>query len=214
MARSRNVAPLDRFSAFSDGVFAIAITILVLELPVPLGAPHLGRTLLEEWPDFLGYFISFAYIGGVWVEHAWLTRLMKAADAASYAMNLLLLLSVALLPFSTRLMVGYLNEPQVGLAVLIYGLTVLLASTTLSFLMMYVAAEPSLVLDEVSDSELRAIYPQRWVSIGVNAAALGLAFIAPYVAVALYLLQTLLLLIGPLSGFRLRRRSTAGTRQP
>ncbi len=62
--------PLDRFNAFSDGVFAIVITLLVLELPVPPeGAPVLPA-LAESWSDFLGYAISFAFVGGIWLSHA------------------------------------------------------------------------------------------------------------------------------------------------
>jgi uncharacterized membrane protein len=66
--------PLDRFNAFSDGVFAIVITLLVIELPVPPeGAPVLSA-LAASWPDFLGYAISFAFVGGIWLSHAGLTK--------------------------------------------------------------------------------------------------------------------------------------------
>jgi hypothetical protein len=68
--RRATILPLDRFSAFSDGVFAIAITILVLEITVPPLSEPLLPALKELWPDFLGYFISFAYIGGIWISHA------------------------------------------------------------------------------------------------------------------------------------------------
>jgi len=96
------ILPLDRFNAFSDGVFAIAITILVLELTVPPLSVPLPEALQELWPDFLGYFISFFYIGGIWISHSRLTCLMKKGDSISYGLNLLLLLFVALLPFMTR----------------------------------------------------------------------------------------------------------------
>ena len=92
---------LDRFSAFSDGVFAIAITLLVLELPKPPETVPLVPALLEAWPDFLGYIMSFAFIGGIWLTHSGLTRFMKSGGALANAANLLLLLFVALLPFTT-----------------------------------------------------------------------------------------------------------------
>ncbi len=199
-------APLDRFNAFSDGVLAIVITLLVLELPVPpVDAPIL-KTLAEDWPDFLGYFISFAFIGGVWIAHSRLTRVMKTADTAAYGTNLLMLLFVGMLPFATNVMVTHLSQPDVKAAVVIYGLNVLLASVTLSLLMIYVAGEPRLLVDDVADDLLRVITRQRWVSIGVNFIALFVAIVAPMVAVGLYLIQTLLLLLGPLFGLRLRRR--------
>jgi uncharacterized membrane protein len=195
---------LDRFSAFSDGVFAIAITLLVLELPVPPVDVPLGPALLEAWPDFLGYIMSFAYIGGIWLTHAGLTRLMKHGDTVANGLNLLLLLLIALIPFSTSLMVTHLPTPQVGVAVFLYGINVLFASLTLSLLIRYIAHGPTLVADDIADEQLRRITKQRWVSIGVNSVAVALALIAPFIAVALYLIQTVLLLLFPLVGMRRR----------
>jgi uncharacterized membrane protein len=81
----RDLVGLDRFTAFSDGVYAIAITLLVLELTVPEGPDRLFVTLIEQWPEFLGYLISFAFIGGSWLTHARMSRMMKSADARSRA---------------------------------------------------------------------------------------------------------------------------------
>jgi len=195
---------LDRFSAFSDGVFAIAITLLVLELPVPPADESLVPALLEAWPDFLGYIMSFAFIGGIWLTHSGLTRLMKRGDTVANGINLLLLLFVAILPFSTSVMVTHLPTAEVGVAVLLYGINVLLASLTLSLLIRYIAHEPSLVADDIADENLRRIFKQRWISIGVNSIAVVLALIAPFIAVALYLIQTVLLLLFPLVGMRWR----------
>jgi len=79
--------PTGRLEAFSDGVFAIAITLLVLELHVPTGHEALLRGLEHEWPRYLGYFVSFAFIGGVWIAHSNLTRFIKAADADLLRLN-------------------------------------------------------------------------------------------------------------------------------
>ena len=193
---------LDRFSAFSDGVFAIAITLLVLELPVPSADVPLVPALLEAWPEFLGYIMSFAFIGGIWLTHSGLTRLMKHGDTVANGINLLLLLFVAILPFSTSVMVTHLPTAEVGVAVLLYGINVLLASLTLSLLIRYIAREPSLVADDIADENLQRIFKQRWISIGVNSIAVVLALIAPFIAVALYLIQTVLLLLFPLVGMR------------
>jgi len=184
---------LDRFNAFSDGVFAIAITLLVLELPVPPVDVATLPALKESWPEFLGYLISFAFIGGIWLVHSTLTKMMKRGDSVAYGINLILLLFVALLPFSTSLMVTHMSAPDVGAAVVFYGLNVLLASVTLSLLMFYVAREPALVVDQIADERLRLLYRERWVVIGVNVFALATAFVAPLVAVGLYLVSTVLL---------------------
>lgn len=202
------ILPLDRFNAFSDGVLAIAITILVLELAVPSLSEPLLPALRELWPDFLGYFMSFFYIGGIWISHASLTQLMKRGDSVAYGLNLLMLLFVALLPFTTKLMVAHVPEPDVAIAAIIYGLNVLAASLALSLLMVYVAREPHLAVDELADDALKRIYRQRWIAIGVGTFAVILAFVAPRAAVALYLLVAVLFLVLPLLGMvRARRRA-------
>jgi uncharacterized membrane protein len=195
---------LDRFGAFSDGVYAIAITLLVLELTVPEGPEPLVRTLAEQWPEFLGYLISFAFIGGSWLTHARMTRLMQRADTVAAGLNLIILILIGLLPFTTSLMVTHLNGPEVGTAVLIYGLNVLVASVALSLLLVYLGRERWLLVDDLADDILAAIVRARWIAIGVNVAAVAVALALPLVAVGLYLLMTLLVLLVPL--LRLRRR--------
>src|SRR5262245_6258911 len=161
--REPGFLPLDRFIAFSDGVFAIAITLLVLELPVPPNNVPLLPALLAQWPEFLGYFISFAFIGGIWIAHAELTKLMKCGDVVAYGINLLVLLFAALLPFTTRLMVTHLTGSEVVIAVFLYDMNLLLDAVTLSFLMFYVAREPALLVDDIADATLKRIYRQRRV---------------------------------------------------
>ena len=68
--------PLDRFQGFTDGVLAIVITLLVLELSVPAVEERLLPALAEDWHEFLGYVISFVFVGGIWVAHAGMTKLM------------------------------------------------------------------------------------------------------------------------------------------
>ena len=84
--------------------------------------------LAEQWHEFLGYLISFVFIGGIWVSHAGMTKLMRHADTLAYGIDLLMLLFVGVLPFSTNLMVTHLSGPDVEAAVVIYGVNVLLAS--------------------------------------------------------------------------------------
>jgi len=205
-SRAADVMPLDRFNAFTDGVFAIAITLLVLELTVPAGEGRLLPALAEQWPEFLGYLISFAFIGGIWFSHAGMTKLMRHADGLAYGIDLLMLLFVGLLPFSTSLMVTHLSGPNVAAAVVIYGVNVLLASLTLSLLMFYIASERSLVVDGVADEALAAKVRQRWVVIALNVAAIAIAIVVPLAAVGLYLITTVLALALPLIDLRRRRR--------
>jgi uncharacterized membrane protein len=205
MSRTADVLPLDRFTAFTDGVFAIAITLLVLELSVPTLGARLLPALAEQWHEFLGYLISFVFIGGIWVSHAGMTKLMRHADTLAYGLDLLMLLFVGVLPFSTNLMVTHLSGPDVETAVVIYGVNVLLASLALSLLMFYIASERSLVVDGVADETLEAKVRQRWIVIALNVAAIALAFVAPLIAVGVYLVMTVLALALPLIHLRRRR---------
>ena len=69
--------PIDRFNAFTDGVLAIVITLLVLELSVPAVEDRMLPALAEDWHEFLGYVISFVFVGGLWVGHSGMTKLMR-----------------------------------------------------------------------------------------------------------------------------------------
>jgi len=201
VAEAADVFPsLDRFNGFSDGVFAIAITLLVLELPLPGASVTVWPALVGSWRDFLAYLISFAFIGGIWLSHTTLTKVMRRGDIATYSMNLILLLFVAILPFSTRLMATHLGTESIRIGVVIYGLNVLLASFVLSLIMLYVTRQPDLVTNEIADEQLRKIDQQRWIVTGVDVLALAVAFVAPKIAVGFYVIGTLLALVLPLFG--------------
>src|SRR4051812_37101922 len=101
-----------RLEAFSDGVFAIAITLLVLEIRVP--SPRSGHTLAHEllhlWPSYFAYVVSFVTIGIIWVNHHAVIAAAKAADRRLLFRNLLLLLIVAFIPFPTAVLAEFLRE--------------------------------------------------------------------------------------------------------
>jgi uncharacterized membrane protein len=134
---------------------------------------------------------------------------MKRGDSIAYSLNLLMLLFVALLPFMTRLMVTRLSTPDISIATFIYGLNVLIASLMLSLLIFYIARQPQLLIDKLSDETLKRIYRQRWIAIGVGAFAVILALVAPFVAVVIYLVVAVLFLVLPLLGIRRARRNAA-----
>jgi TMEM175 potassium channel family protein len=206
--RAHLLPTLDRFNAFSDGVFAIAITLLVLDLPVPPEHQSAWPALVHEWHEFLGYLISFVFIGSIWLTHAGMSRVMRKGDSISFGLNLLVLLFVALLPFSTRLMVTHIGAPDVRVGVLVYGFNVLLASLMLSLLMFYVAQEPALLVDRIADDDLKRLFRQRWSTLGVTAFAIVVALVAPLAAVALYLVSTAIGLALPLVALRRHRHKT------
>jgi uncharacterized membrane protein len=196
--------PLERFNAFSDGVFAIVITLLVLELPVPPLGDSVAEGLAEAWPDFLGYFISFAFVGGIWLSHAGLTRLMKRGDDVSFRLNLVMLLFVSLLPFTTKVMVAHMKAPDARLAVALYGLNVLIASGLLSGLMWYAARDRHLVVDDLADDKLKQASHQRWSALILGGVGVILALVAPLVAVVIYIIVAAMFIVQPLVQARRR----------
>lgn len=103
-----------RVEAFSDGVFAIAITLLILEIQVPPHTPHggLGAALVGLWPSYLAFLASFMTIGVMWLNHHRLFTLISKNDDGLIAFNLLLLLGITWLPFPTALLAEHLHGPH------------------------------------------------------------------------------------------------------
>ena len=114
-----------RLEAFSDGVFAVAITLLALDLTVagPEGHGSLADQLHDKWPAFLAYLISFFMIGIIWVNHHVLVRQITKVDRTLLFLNLVLLLFVVLIPFSTAIVADYFSRHDwnTQVAMMIYG---------------------------------------------------------------------------------------------
>jgi uncharacterized membrane protein len=173
-------------------------------VPAQLAVPSLAAPLLpalrELWPEMLGYFMSFAFRGGIWISHSRLTRPMIRGDSVAYGLNLLMLLFVCLLPFTTRVMVTHVYGPDISSAVIIYGLNVLCASFALNLLMFYVARQRHLVVDDVSDEVVKGMYRRRWSVLGLCTFGVIVAFVAPLAGVILYLVTAVVFLLLPLIG--------------
>ena len=113
-----------RVEAFSDGVIAVAITLLVLDLHTSASSPEpLLDQLKGEWPAFLAYLLSFFVIGTIWVNHHLLFDAMVRVDRVTLALNLLLLLFVCTIPFSTSQLADFVVEggQNAQVAVIVYG---------------------------------------------------------------------------------------------
>src|SRR5262249_15953312 len=119
-----------RTEAFSDGVFAIAITLLVLDLHVPLRElDSLTKGILHEWPSYLAYVTSFTAIGGVWLAHHGIFPRLRAVNDQVMRLNLLVLMMASFLPFPTRLVAeGIRNEDAARVAVIFYGISLFAVS--------------------------------------------------------------------------------------
>jgi uncharacterized membrane protein len=193
-----------RLEAFSDGVFAIAITLLVLEISVPEGSEDdLLTAVLQQWPSYLAYVVSFATIGVTWLEHNAITDYMEYADAMVVRVNLLLLLLVSFLPFPTRLVaenIGHRDAERV--AATIYGLNLLLIAVLMFVLWRYVVSEGHVRAD-VGDEEIAVATRRLTPGFAGYVGLLVLGLFFPTIAVIGYLGVALFLLI-PFSAFRRR----------
>lgn len=192
MERVPDELPLGRLEAFSDGVFAIAITLLVLELGVSAEAgDHMLRAILDEWPSYLAYLTSFMTIGVIWLQHSAITGALRAADSTLYRLNLLVLLLVSFIPFPTKLVSEFIDDYDAErIAVVFYGLTLLVLALALTAFVRYAAENPRLVRDEVAAENVEAalVHQPDFLFYGIGI-AVGLFF--PRIGVALFLLTAL-----------------------
>jgi uncharacterized membrane protein len=196
MASARDELPLGRLEALSDGVFAIAITLLVLELAVDPGAADRPlRAILDEWPSYLAYVTSFLTIGVVWMVHSRITSALRAADGTLYRLNLLVLLLASFLPFPTKLVSDFVDEEDAErVAVVFYGLALLALAVSLTLLIRYAFGQRELLKEHIEESVAAeaARYRPSYLYYG---GAIAIGFLLPFVAVGLYLAIALYLAV-------------------
>ena len=183
-----------RTEAFSDGVFAIAITLLVLEIGIPASEfDDLWGAILHEWPAYLGYATSFLTIGGLWLAHHGIFRRLRFANNLVMRINVLLLMVVAFLPYPTKLVAEAIRDQSAErTAAIFYGACLLAIALLYSALWAAVARDRELLKPEVTDDEVNAILLASSPSIGFYAATIGLAIVAPRVAAFAYLVIAVL----------------------
>jgi len=177
-----------RLEAFSDGVFAIAVTLLVLDITVSAsGGHHLLRSLVDLGPSYLAYATSFSTIGAAWLGHNAITEYLDRTDAAFVRLNLLLLLVVSFLPFPTRLFAEYIgHDSPERVAVTFYGCCLLLASVLLLVLWRY-AVRAGLVRPDAADEEIQLLTQRLTPGLASYLVLIAAGFFVPIVAVIGYL---------------------------
>ena len=194
-----------RLEAFSDGIFAFAITLLVLDLAVPVtrtSEQHLLDALGDQWPGYLGYVVSFSTVGALWLGHNAITDYLDRADTTLLRLNLLLLFFVSFLPFSTRLLSEYIRTDRAErVAVTFYGLTLLIAGALL-FLFWQYALHARLVRPDAGDEEITLLTHRLAPGLGAYALLIIVGLFRPVAAVVGYLVIALFFLIP----VRVRRR--------
>jgi uncharacterized membrane protein len=171
-----------RMETFSDGIFAIAATLLVLEFGVSSGH-RLDHALLHLWPAYLAYVTSFVTIGIIWMNHHHTVALIGRIDRTILFINNLLLLTVAFLPFPTKLVGDYLRHDGEQAAVLAYSATLVVMAVLHQLWWRYARHGRRLIADGVPDSALRAVDRAYAPGVPMYGAVFVLAFFSPLAAV-------------------------------
>jgi uncharacterized membrane protein len=186
-----------RTEAFSDGIFAFGVTLLVADIAVPQSDfDNLWRGIAQQWPAYLGFATSFITVGGIWLAHHALFRRLEYANVSVMRINLLLLMAIAFLPFPTKLMAEALgNDNAERSAVLFYGAALLVISLLVAALWAAVARDRTLLKAEVSSAEVDRIGRLVAPNLGFYVAAGVVALLAPTVAVLGYLAIAMILVM-------------------
>lgn len=181
--------PMDRLEAFSNGVFAFAITLLVLNFQVPrVPSGGLARALLDQWPSYLSYIVSFFVIGVMWINYYAVSRLIARVDRVMLMMNLIHLLGVTFLPYPTALLGAYIqSEQDARVAAVLYAGTATVIAIGFNGFLDY-AVLHGFLWDFVGPARARALVLR--YGIGLLAFSLGIvvAFFSAPLSLALFAL--------------------------
>ena len=174
--------------AFSDGVLAIAITLLVLDLHTADEVGSVGAGILRQWPTYLAYVASFLYIGVVWVNHHALFNRIAAVDGGLLWANLALLLAASVLPFPTSELgfaMGHGTHGDKVAALALYAVVSSAMGATWLIIFAYLARHPALVRPEVPTGFFRAERRRAVFGIVVPAIPVAMGFASPTIALAI-----------------------------
>jgi uncharacterized membrane protein len=180
-----------RMESFSDGVIAVAITLLVLGIRVPSPGEHPHQSLLyalgQEWPSYAAYVTSFITIGIIWINHHAMIDRLAQSDRGILIMNLLLLMTIGILPFATNLMATYLRASSgQAVAAAAYGGSFLLMSVAFASLNRAILLHKAhLIGESLSLAQRQAVLKRSVIGLIPYAAATLLAFVSPYITLAI-----------------------------
>ncbi len=179
-----------RTEAFSDGVFAVAITLLALELKAPGGEGALAHRLLEIWPSYLAYVVSFLSIGIMWLNHHTIFTHIVRVDRTLLVLNLLLLMLVGVTPFPTALvgdeLGAHLRGGDARTVMIVYGLLMTAMSICFSAVWWYAVSHPRMLDERLDSGAVRRSIPRFGVGFFGYVVAVFLAFVSPVAALVLF----------------------------
>jgi uncharacterized membrane protein len=178
----------NRVEAFSDGVFAIAITLLILGVVVPTSERgRLGHDLLELWPSYVAYGVSFVTIGIIWVNHHEIFRQVGRVDRTLLFINVLFLMLVAFIPFPTRVVADFVRHPgDRRPAALAYGITLTVTALLFNTLWRYVSGKRGLLREDADPRVVSGITRSFIPGVPLYAGSTLLSLVSPIAALVLY----------------------------
>ncbi len=175
-----------RLEAFTDGVYAIVITLLILDIRIPeVQSANLGPALVRMLPQAFTYVLSFFVVGLYWIANHRVALNVKQIDGTLIWLNLIWLLFVSAMPFPTSLLGRY---PLEGVPIAIYGIDLILANVTGLFINIYLMKHHELCVRVISPRTLRGQIPAYAIPNGVYLVAIGIGWILPWLSYFLYAL--------------------------
>ena len=181
-----------RVEAFSDGVFAVAITLLVLDLRDPGGSGDLAHRLLSLWPEYVAYATSFLVIGIIWINHHEALRRIALVDRGLLYINLLVLLTVVAIPFPTAVLADSLRTSRdTAAACALYGAVLGVMGLSFCGLWVYLGRRPRLLRPGYSTAHVRERLRRSALGPPVYLTAGTLGLVSSWLSLSLFVAVTL-----------------------
>jgi uncharacterized membrane protein len=178
--------PTVRLETFADGVFAIAATLLIIDVTADAEGGALGAALTHAWPQYVAYAVSFMTIGIMWVNHHACLHLIGSADRRFLFINVALLACIAFVPFPTHLVAEHLRDDGLRAAALTYGLTMTATSICFFTFWFYAAIGRRLIAAAADERMVRGISNAFMPGVPIYGAATLVALASPEASVALF----------------------------
>ncbi|WP_020594636.1 TMEM175 family protein [Spirosoma panaciterrae] len=187
-----------RMETFSDGVFAIDITLLTFQLKTPslraaTSNQSLALALFHQWPNYIAYFISFTTIFIIWLNHHRMYNVIQRSDVRFMFYNGLLLLLVSIIPFTTSLLADYINTPAHSLSAALYMFLFAGISGVLFVMWNYATANYRLLKRPAGDVRIQSIRTSHLVSVITYTFAAVVSFLLPFLSILVGLVMVVYL---------------------
>ncbi len=185
----------ERLETFADGVFAIAATLLIIDVSVRAPGDGLGRAVLHAWPEYAAYAVSFVTIGIMWVNHHDCMRQIGTTDRTFMAINLLLLMCIAFVPFPTNLVAEHIRDSGLRAAALTYGVTLTITALCFVLFWFYAVRRGRLIADNADPRVISGISRSYLPGAPIYGTATLVALVSPTASVILFGLISLFYLL-------------------